>query len=204
MSWAKKYSFQIFLGALVAVFAIVVAILYWPREPDIPMTDKKAPDFSMQNVDGSTVTLADTNGKVRLFYFYFTNCPDVCPPTTYRLSEVQKLLQDKGMFGTDASIVSISFDPERDTLEEIKKWSEKYNADYSGWYFLRGKEEDVAKMMPEFGSSVFKDEDGNFTHLNVITLVDQDGNVRKYYNANDLETASPENIAKDVARLVKA
>ncbi|CAH8769124.1 SCO family protein [Paenibacillus dendritiformis] len=204
MSWAKKYSFQIFLGALVAVFAIVVAILYWPREPDIPMLDKKAPDFSMQNVDGSTVTLADTNGKVRLFYFYFTNCPDVCPPTTYRLSEVQKLLQDKGMFGTDASIVSISFDPERDTLEEIKKWSEKYNADYSGWYFLRGKEEDVAKMMPEFGSSVFKDEDGNFTHLNVITLVDQDGNVRKYYNANDLETASPENIAKDVARLVKA
>ncbi|NGP61764.1 SCO family protein [Paenibacillus thiaminolyticus] len=204
MSWAKKYSFQIFLGALVAVFAIVVAILYWPREPDIPMTDKKAPDFNMQNVDGSTVTLADTNGKVRLFYFYFTNCPDVCPPTTYRLSEVQKLLQDKGMFGTDASIVSISFDPERDTLEEIKKWSEKYNADYSGWYFLRGKEEDVAKMMPELGSSVFKDEDGNFTHLNVITLVDQDGNIRKYYNANDLETASPENIAKDVARLVKA
>ncbi|MBG9795826.1 electron transporter SenC [Paenibacillus dendritiformis] len=204
MSWAKKYSFQIFLGALVAVFAIVVAILYWPREPDIPMTDKKAPDFSMQNVDGSTVTLADTNGKVRLFYFYFTNCPDVCPPTTYRLSEVQKLLQDKGMFGTEASIVSISFDPERDTLEEIKKWSEKYNADYSGWYFLRGKEEDVAKMMPEFGSSVFKDEDGNFTHLNVITLVDRDGNIRKYYNANDLETASPENIAKDVARLVKA
>ncbi|RJG20696.1 SCO family protein [Paenibacillus thiaminolyticus] len=204
MSWAKKYSFQIFLGALVAVFAIVVAILYWPREPDIPMTDKKAPDFNMQNVDGSTVTLADTNGKVRLFYFYFTNCPDVCPPTTYRLSEVQKLLQDNGMFGTDASIVSISFDPERDTLEEIKKWSEKYNADYSGWYFLRGKEEDVAKMMPELGSSVFKDEDGNFTHLNVITLVDQDGNIRKYYNANDLETSSPENIAKDVARLVKA
>lgn len=204
MSWAKKYSFQIFLGALVAVFAIVVAILYWPRDPDIPMTDKKAPDFSMQNVDGSTMTLADTNGKVRLFYFYFTNCPDVCPPTTYRLSEVQKLLQDKGMFGTDASIVSISFDPERDTLEKIKEWSEKYNADYSGWYFLRGKEEDVAKMMPELGSSVFKDEDGNFTHLNVITLVDQDGNIRKYYNANDLETASPENIAKDVARLVKA
>ncbi|NKI21679.1 SCO family protein [Paenibacillus dendritiformis] len=203
MSWAKKYSFQIFLGALVAVFAIVVAILYWPREPEIPMTDKKAPDFSMQNVDGSTVTLADTNGKVRLFYFYFTNCPDVCPPTTYRLSEVQKLLQDKGMFGTEASIVSISFDPERDTLEEIKKWSEKYDADYSGWYFLRGKEEDVAKMMPEFGSSVFKDEDGNFTHLNVITLVDRDGNIRKYYNANDLETASPENIAKDVERLVK-
>lgn len=168
------------------------------------MTDKKAPDFNMQNVDGSTVTLADTNGKVRLFYFYFTNCPDVCPPTTYRLSEVQKLLQEKGMFGTDASIVSISFDPERDTLEEIKTWSEKYNADYSGWYFLRGKEEDVAKMMPELGSSVFKDEDGNFTHLNVITLVDQDGNIRKYYNANDLETASPENIAKDVARLVKA
>ncbi|MCE5171540.1 SCO family protein [Paenibacillus profundus] len=201
--WAKKYSFQIFLMALVLVFAVVAAILYWPRGPELPLTDKTAPDFTMQNVDGNTVSLADTNGKARLFYFYFTNCPDVCPPTTYMLSEVQQLLKDKGVFGKDASIVSISFDPERDTPEAIQEWSKKYNADYSGWYFLRGDEADVAKMMPALGSSVIKDEDGNFTHLNVITLVDQDGNIRKYYNANDRETSSPEIIANDVMSLVK-
>ncbi|NEZ44658.1 SCO family protein [Paenibacillus alvei] len=196
--WAKKYSLQIFLMSLVVVFAVIAAWLYWPREDF-----KKAPDFSMQNVDGSTVSLDSTKGKVRLFYFYFTNCPDVCPPTTFMLSEVQTLLKDKGVFGKDASIVSISFDPERDTMDAIKKWSQKFNADYSGWYFLRGKEADVANMMPALDSAVMKDQDGNFTHLNVITLVDQKGNIRKAYNANDRERTTPEVIAEDVMNLIK-
>ncbi|SYX82019.1 SCO family protein [Paenibacillus alvei] len=196
--WAKKYSLQIFLMSLVVVFAIVAAWLYWPREDF-----KKAPGFSMQNVDGSTVSLDSTNGKVRLFYFYFTNCPDVCPPTTFMLSEVQTLLQEKGVFGKEAGIVSISFDPERDTMDAIKTWSQKFNADYSGWYFLRGKEEDVVNMMPALDSAVMKDQDGNFTHLNVITLVDQKGNIRKAYNANDRERTTPEVIAEDVMKLIK-
>lgn len=197
-TWVKRYSLQIFLMSLVVVFAIVAAWLYGPRE-----NLQKAPDFLMQNVDGSTVSLDSTNGKVRLFYFYFTHCPDVCPLTTYMLSEVQTLLKEKGVFGKNASIVSISFDPKRDTMDAIKKWSRKYNADYSGWYFLRGKEEEVSNMMPALSSAVRKDRDGNFTHLNVITLVDQKGNIRKAYHANDREGTSPEIIAEDIMKLIK-
>ncbi len=61
-------------------------------------------DFSLENVDGKLVTLADTQGKARLVYFFFTECPDVCPITTYMLSETQDLLEKDGSFGKDVNL----------------------------------------------------------------------------------------------------
>ncbi|UHA74639.1 SCO family protein [Paenibacillus sp. 481] len=203
--FAKRYPLPIFLMTLVVIFAAVAAYLYWPRTPELPVI-KKAADFSMQNVDGKTVTLQDMNGKAKLFYYYFASCPDVCPPTTFMLSQVQDMLKEKGVFGTDVNIVSITFDPKRDSLERLQEWSQKNKADLSGWYFLRGDEAATANMMDENGSKVIKDKDGNFTHTNYVTLVDQDGRIRKLINANDVSitpTQMAESIVKDVMSIIK-
>ncbi|MFD2880559.1 SCO family protein [Paenibacillus rhizoplanae] len=94
--------------------------------------------FSLENVDGKQISLADTAGTARLVYFFFTVCPDVCPITTYMLSETQDILVKDGSFGKDVEFVSISFDPKNDTREAIKAFADKFHADYNGWYFLRG------------------------------------------------------------------
>lgn len=160
-------------------------------------------DFSMENVDGSTVSLADTEGKVRLFYFYFTSCPDVCPVTTFSMSQVQDLLKEDGTFGRDASFVSISFDPEVDTREKIKEFADRFKADYSGWYFLRGDAEQTKQLARDsFKIIIEGDKADNFVHANYIGLVDKDNNLRKVYNASDMETAAPDVIARDVRTLV--
>ncbi|GAK42505.1 SCO family protein [Paenibacillus urinalis] len=160
-------------------------------------------DFSMENVDGSTVSLADTEGKVRLFYFYFTSCPDVCPVTTFSMSQVQDLLKEDGTFGRDASFVSISFDPEVDTREKIKEFADRFKADYSGWYFLRGDAEQTKQLARDsFKIIIEGDKADNFVHANYIGLVDKDNNLRKVYNASDMEAAAPDVIARDVRTLV--
>lgn len=160
-------------------------------------------DFSMENVDGSTVSLADTEGKVRLFYFYFTSCPDVCPVTTFSMSQVQDLLKEDGTFGRDASFVSISFDPEVDTKEKIKEFADRFKADYSGWYFLRGDAEQTKQLARDsFKIIIEGDKADNFVHANYIGLVDKDNNLRKVYNASDMEAAAPDVIARDVRTLV--
>lgn len=197
----KKYYLPIFLMSLVIIFAVFAAWLYYPREAKLPIVDK-IPSFSMKNIDGHTITQANTNGKVRLFYFYFTHCPDVCPPTTYMLSEVQTLLKEKGVFGRDVKLISISFDPKRDTLDVMKSWAQKFHADYAGWYFLHGQEDDIMKMVNGFKSAVKKDQQGNFIHLNIITLVDQNGYIRKAYSANDHQNVSAEKITHDIMRLL--
>lgn len=161
-------------------------------------------DFSLENVDGKTVTLEDTKGKVRLFYFFYTSCPDVCPVTTFLLSQTQKQLIQDGVFAKDAEFVSVSFDPKVDTKEKIKEFADKFYVDYNGWYFLRGDDQKIRDLAEKsFKIGIMGDNKDNFAHSNIIALVDRDNQVRKLYNANDTENVTAESLAKDVEALAK-
>ncbi|MCM3785957.1 SCO family protein [Neobacillus mesonae] len=199
----KKYMWTwilLFIAAVMAGFLIYNALDI--GEEAFPVAGEVS-SFEMENVDGSTVTLADTEGKVRLFYFYFTSCPDVCPVTTFSMSQVQDLLKEDGTFGKDASFVSISFDPEVDTKETVKQFADRFNADYSGWYFLRGDAEETKQLARDsFKILIEGDKADNFVHANYIGLVDRNNNLRKVYNASDIEAAAPDVIARDVRTLV--
>lgn len=163
---------------------------------------KAAPDFSLQDLSGATVTKADTNGKVRLFYFFYSMCPDVCQPTSFLLSKVQEELKKDKLLGDQAQIMSVTIDPARDTVEQLKKFNAPFNVDPNGWKFLRGDEKVSLDLADKFGVTVVKDKDGNITHSNVILLVDKKGDLRTYYNANDVNLTE-QTIAKDVKTLAK-
>ncbi|MGN7358774.1 SCO family protein [Paenibacillus sp. SAF-054] len=161
-------------------------------------------DFSFENVDGKTVSRDDTKGKVRLFYFFYTSCPDVCPVTTFLLSQTQKQLINDGTFAKDAEFVSISFDPKVDTREKIKEFADKFYVDYNGWYFLRGEDQKIRDLAEKsFKIGIMGDNKDNFAHSNIIALVDRDNKVRKLYNANDTDNVTAESLAKDVKDLAK-
>ncbi|MNN06153.1 hypothetical protein D3C81_1189350 [compost metagenome] len=194
----RKYKWTWILLAICVILAGYLLVDTYSK-PKIPVI-RPVQDFSMENVDGKTVTLQHTNGKVRLFYFFFTNCKDVCPISTFKMSQIQNQLKKDGVFGKDVSFVSISFDPVRDTREQIKKFGDKFNADYSGWYFLRGDEKKTAEFaMDTFQFIINKDRDGNFAHSDLIALVDREGKYRKYYKSD----VSALDIADEVERLAK-
>lgn len=198
MTLLKKYKWSFILLAICVILAGYLLIDTYSK-PKIPVI-RPVQNFSMENVDGKTVTLQDTNGKVRLFYFFFTNCPDVCPISTFKMSQIQNQLKKDGLFGKDVSFVSVSFDPVRDTREKIKEFGDKFSADYSGWYFLRGDEKQTADFaMNTFQFIVNKDRDGNFMHSDLIALVDREGNYRKYYK----DDVTAKEIAEEVERLAK-
>lgn len=198
MTLLKKYKWT---WIILAICVVLAGYLLWSSfaKPKLPVIGTVAP-FTLENLDGNQVTLEDTDGKVRLFYFFFSNCPDVCPVTTLRLSQVQDELKEKGLFGKDVALVSITFDPERDTKERLKEFGDKFKADYSSWYFLRGEQEKVIDLaMNSFKILVNQDKDGNFVHMDLIGLVDRKGNIREMLYPD----ATAEEIASVVARLAK-
>lgn len=161
-------------------------------------------DFSLENVDGKQVTLADTQGKARLVYFFFTECPDVCPITTYMLSETQDLLEKDGSFGKDVEFISISFDPKNDTREAIKTFADRFHVNYDGWYFLRGDQEQVRKLAADsFKVLIYGDNKDNFAHANLIGLVDRDNQLRGLYDAGDSENVTPEFLTDALNKLAR-
>nr|WP_068964110.1 SCO family protein [Paenibacillus pabuli] len=200
----KKYKWTWMLLGLALIMAVYLmwGTVFASKEklPEI----REIQSFSMENVDGSTVSLDDTKGKVRLFYFYFTSCPDVCPITTFTLSQVQDLLKEDDTFGKDAAFVSISFDPKVDTKEKIKEFADRFHADYEGWYFLRGDMDKTKQLAKEsFQILIDGENKDNFAHMNMIGLVDRNNQLRKVYNAFNTEDVEPAVIAEDIRNLVK-
>jgi len=54
-----------------------------------------------------------------LIFFGFLNCPDVCPFTLTKISEIINKLKDKNSF---MRFYFVTVDPERDKIEELKEY----------------------------------------------------------------------------------
>ena len=153
---------------------------------DLPVVSA-APAYTLEDLEGKKVTSEEAGGgKVRLVEFFFSNCADICPMTTANMVTIQKKLKADGLFGDKVEFVSVTFDPERDTPEQLKAYAESHGIDQNGWTILRGTETETWKTAEEFGAYVEKQPDGNFAHsITSLFLVDQDNNVRQVFKMGE-------------------
>ncbi len=135
--------------------------------------------------------LADFRGKVVLLFFGYTRCPDVCPTTLLRMSEVLRLL------GTDAARVQVlwmTVDPERDTQALLANYVVAFNPAFLG---LRGTVHQTDAVTEAFkvryGITYYKDE-VLVDHSAFGYLIDGRGRTRVKIDYD----AKPEQIAEDV------
>ncbi|WP_308638528.1 SCO family protein [Paenibacillus silvisoli] len=201
----RKYGFTI---AVLVLCAAMGLYLYLSSTKDAKVNldqNLKVPNFQLTDMDGESVSLADSNGKVRVIYFFYANCPDICPPTTFLMTQLQDKLKDSGVYGKDVEFMSITFDPDRDTAENMRKFADKFDIDKSAWTFLRGNsEEETKKLMTDFGLGLVKDPATNlFTHTDTITFVDREGVVRKYMTGSIDENQNADKLAEVVDALVE-
>lgn len=176
----KKYVFPlIVLGVCLALAGYMLWSQYGGSKYE------KGADFSYTDTEGKTVTLKNTNGDVRLLYYFFSYCPDVCPPTTFLLSQVQEELKKEGLFGDKVKFLSVTIDPTRDTPERLKEFGDKFDADYSGWSFLRGEEKETWETAKKYDILAAKDANGEFAHSNLVVLIDKKGRIREWISVND-------------------
>lgn len=197
---SKKY--WLFIGVGLAALLVVVALGYgsWWGAPKME-TLKTIQNFSLDRIDGQKVQFDDTKGKVKLVSFIFTRCPDVCPVTTDYMSQMQKELQAKGLFGSEVLFYSISFDTENDTPEVLENYAKKFNADLANWYFLRGDEASMKKATNEFWFGAEKQANGIYIHTMKTYLVDKQNNLRKMYGmGSELDM---QQVVKDIEQLTK-
>ena len=80
-----------------------------------------APDFTLLNQDGESVTLSDYEGKVVVVAFIYTSCPDVCLAIS---SNLDWIYDNLGEYSDEVVILSITIDPARDTVERFAQWTD--------------------------------------------------------------------------------
>lgn len=157
-------------------------------------------DFSAINQRGEPISLDHLQGEVWIADFIFTNCTTVCSPMTAQKTVLQNELKERGV---DATLVTFSIDPARDTPEALQAYGERFGVDFSNWHFLTGYSEEEIKELSEetFKSPViFETGTDQITHGTRFFLVDQTGTVVKYYSG--MQDMSEE-IIEDIRTLTR-
>lgn len=108
------------------------------------------PNVELITHNGKKVRFYDDliKGKVVAIELMYTTCKYNCPLETARLVQVQKLLGDR--MGKDVFFYSITIEPDKDTPEVLKAYTEKYHIG-PGWTFLTGKEADINLISRKLG-----------------------------------------------------
>ena len=134
----------------------------------------QVPSFSLTNSDGSVITEKQLDNKISIVSFIFTQCEGACPI----MSENMSILQERFASSNDILFLSITTDPDYDTLEVLNEYSSNYS-NKNNWYFLRGNIIDVIELSEKgFFLSAALLPAGHSTRL---VLVDKQLNIRKYY-----------------------
>ena len=172
----------------------------------------KAANGEVIESNGKTTNLHSLyEGKFTLLGFIYSNCGDIngCPLSSYVFYKVKSMMQKDPLLAEKLGLLSLSFDPERDTPEVMELYGK--NFDYAGtngdWHFLTTESEaalspllldykqDIQREMSINGSS-----DESIAHVLRVFLIDPDNNIRNIYS---VEFLHPDIIINDLKTLLK-
>lgn len=158
----------------------------------------KVGDITLTNQMGDEVRLnRDLSGKMLLVEVFFTSCRTVCPKLTGNISFfLHKAFQKND---TTVQFISISIDPENDSVAALQDYAKLYKANPDHWWFLTGQRDSIYNYLyRELKMAINKPNGGveDLEHTSTLVLIDKDRYIRGYYNG--LDTAALKACADDI------
>jgi protein SCO1/2 len=158
--------------------------------------------FSFINQEGQTITEQNLKDKIYVVEYFFTTCQGICPKMNDNMVAVYQAFRNDN----DFMILSHTVDPEVDTVAQLKRYAQKYDADPTRWMFLTGNKDSLYKMaiddylIPIADSTVEK-INPTFIHTQKFVLIDKEKKVRGFYDGTD--PASVKKLIQDINELKK-
>ena len=136
-------------------------------------------DFTLKDQNNNSYTLSQSS-KMKIVFFGFLNCPDICPTA---LSEVSSLLNKLDGLSKNIEPIFITVDPTRDTPELLKNYLAFFDERIIGLTGTQDQIENVSNQYHVYYSYQNKDEVENYTvnHTANMYLLDKDNNVEKIF-----------------------
>ena len=145
-------------------------------KPAILNPGEIVPDFAMTTQDGKPLKLSDLRGKVVVLTFIYTRCPlpDYCPAVDKKFRELaERIAAVKGR-ADRVRLVSISFDPEHDTAETLRKHAELQGAKPPIWTFAVASHEELRKIVERLGL-IYGPMPNEIRHNLCTAVIDSEG-----------------------------
>jgi len=141
--------------------------------------------FTLTSQNQKNVSLADFSNRVWIADIIFTRCAGPCP----RLTAQMKSLQDKLPPDSPARLVTLTTDPEFDTPSVLKKYGQRFGADFNRWTFLTGTKSEIAALAGgslKLSAQPVKPEERHneadlFIHTTIFVAVDKHAQLRGFF-----------------------
>jgi len=171
--------------SIAIIFGLILIALFirdftYKSNSELPIIGD-IPLFNLTERSGLPFESENMSGKINIVNFFFTTCRGPCPIMNTRMAELYK----KYVTTEKVRFVSISVDPERDSLAVLRKYATDFGVTDDRWLFLRGELDEIHQIS-EKGFKL----GGDFPsiHSTKLVLVDVDRKIRGYYDSFDEES----------------
>jgi protein SCO1/2 len=144
--------------------------------PKMVAVGEAVPDFTLTDQARNRVTLSQLRGKVVALNFIYTSCalPQFCFKIANHFGVLQQQFNNR--MGKDLVLLTVTFDPARDTPERLAEYASQWKADSRVWHFLTGGGPEVERVCNMFGVDFFADE-GLVNHSLHTLIINRQGNL---------------------------
>lgn len=158
------------------------------RRRQIQYTQPMVPDTGFVAQDGTVFSLRDKladGHRMLVIDFIYTNCPLICRALGGEFQRLQQVIEERGLQDR-IHLLSLSFDPTRDTQAVLGQYAQHLHADPLVWSLATVQQErDLDSLLKFFRVTVIPDGVGGFQHNAALIWVSPAG---KFYRITDYDS----------------
>ena len=188
---------KIFLLAIISVVLGIICIsVFSSKNNETLYLSKNVNKFKLITHSNEKFDEKFFSNYPSLIFFGFLNCPDVCPFTLTKISEIIEKLKDKSEL---MRFYFVTVDPKRDTIEDLKEYLNAFHPKIIG---VTGSNIDIEKFLKYM--YVYKKEiqldNNNYTidHSSQIFLFNKNGSFFGTLSTNEKDN----NILGKISKLL--
>lgn len=175
---------------------IVASSIPGQPQPEIKTPEqigKEAPEIPLTDQDGKKITFKNFRGKTLAITFIYRECPlpEFCIKMSRNFSDAALKIMDNAEYRDKFRLLSISFDPTRDTPAKLREYGKGYlgnpeKPDFTVWQIAVGPEKEIRKLADFFGLKyeIDPNDQANFNHSLVTAIISPEGKAVKILNGN--------------------
>lgn len=157
----------------------------WHKIPDFTLTNQEGKEVSLHDMVRVDPETGDTVPKIIVANFFFTHCATICPGMTMNIKKLQESIKKSEKVGDRTAdfvqFLSFSVDPDRDSVDALKKWADRFQVNPDNWWLLTGDKKTIYDLSLKHMNLSVQDPQGvdtGFFHTDIIVLIDRDRVVR--------------------------
>ena len=130
--------------------------------------------FELIDQNNAAFNNKSLEGVWTVVFFGYTNCPDVCPTTIYKLAEIKNGIKEK-LPSTDFNIVLVTLDPDRDSAQRLDEYIGYFDETMLGVTGTYENIQSFTSSLSVFYQRINKEEGYDFNHTASIFVFDKNG-----------------------------